>query len=139
MTKAERGTPNDLGRPEFPCVGTNAMRALDPRTLPGRLRNLGSASPAAASDPAVARAKQDVQSALAVLGPLRSNLADYATELDARPWICVSNLPYNVATPIVARFLEEAGVKTADVEVVFDPVWDRSMMSEAARLQTGMF
>jgi len=25
------------------CVGTNAMRALDSRTLPGRLRNLGSA------------------------------------------------------------------------------------------------
>ncbi|MBV8517515.1 MAG: putative Fe-S cluster assembly protein SufT [Acidobacteria bacterium] len=30
------------------------------------------------------------------------------------------------------------GVKQADVEVVFDPVWDRSMMSEAARLQLGM-
>ena len=30
------------------------------------------------------------------------------------------------------------GVKTAEVEVVFDPVWDRSMMSEAARLQLGM-
>lgn len=25
------------------CVGTNALRALDPRTLPGRLRDLGSA------------------------------------------------------------------------------------------------
>ncbi len=25
------------------CVGTNALRALDPRTLPGRLRNLGTA------------------------------------------------------------------------------------------------
>ena len=25
------------------CVGTNAMRALDLRTLPGRLRDLGSA------------------------------------------------------------------------------------------------
>jgi len=30
------------------------------------------------------------------------------------------------------------GVKEANVEVVFDPVWDRSMMSEAARLQLGM-
>ncbi|HEV7241965.1 MAG TPA: putative Fe-S cluster assembly protein SufT [Thermoanaerobaculia bacterium] len=30
------------------------------------------------------------------------------------------------------------GVKKADVDVVFDPVWDRSMMSEAARLQLGM-
>lgn len=25
VTKAERGTPDDLGRPEHPCVGTNAM------------------------------------------------------------------------------------------------------------------
>src|SRR5436189_4793226 len=25
VTKAERGAPNALGRPEFPCVGTNAM------------------------------------------------------------------------------------------------------------------
>ena len=25
VTKAERGTPTALGRPEFPCVGTNAM------------------------------------------------------------------------------------------------------------------
>jgi probable FeS assembly SUF system protein SufT len=29
-------------------------------------------------------------------------------------------------------------LKRADVELVFDPPWDRSMMSEAARLQTGM-
>ncbi|HJT18255.1 MAG TPA: putative Fe-S cluster assembly protein SufT [Thermoanaerobaculia bacterium] len=30
------------------------------------------------------------------------------------------------------------GVKSADVEVVFDPVWDRTMMSDAAKLQLGM-
>jgi probable FeS assembly SUF system protein SufT len=30
------------------------------------------------------------------------------------------------------------GVKGAEVEVVFDPVWDRTMMSEAAKLQLGM-
>jgi probable FeS assembly SUF system protein SufT len=29
-------------------------------------------------------------------------------------------------------------VRTADVELVFDPPWSQSMMSEAARLQTGM-
>ena len=29
-------------------------------------------------------------------------------------------------------------VKRADVELVFDPPWDQSMMSDAARLQTGM-
>jgi len=31
------------------------------------------------------------------------------------------------------------GVKSAEVDVVFDPVWDRSMMSEAAKLQLGMY
>lgn len=30
-------------------------------------------------------------------------------------------------------------VREADVELVFDPPWNASMMSEAARLQTGMF
>ncbi len=30
-------------------------------------------------------------------------------------------------------------VKGADVEVVFDPVWDRSMMSESAKLQLGIW
>jgi metal-sulfur cluster biosynthetic enzyme len=29
-------------------------------------------------------------------------------------------------------------VRKADVELVFDPPWNHSMMSEAARLQTGM-
>jgi metal-sulfur cluster biosynthetic enzyme len=29
-------------------------------------------------------------------------------------------------------------VSKADVELVFDPPWNQSMMSEAARLQTGM-
>ncbi len=29
-------------------------------------------------------------------------------------------------------------VREAEVEVVFDPVWDRSMMSDAAKLQLGM-
>ncbi len=32
-----------------------------------------------------------------------------------------------------------AGVAAAEVEVVWDPVWNPSMMSEAARLQLGMF
>jgi len=32
-----------------------------------------------------------------------------------------------------------AGVTEVDVEIVWDPPWDRSRMSEAARLQLGMF
>jgi FeS assembly SUF system protein len=31
------------------------------------------------------------------------------------------------------------GVTAAEVEVVWDPVWNPSMMSEAAKLQLGMF
>ncbi|PJK00647.1 putative Fe-S cluster assembly protein SufT [Lysobacteraceae bacterium NML91-0213] len=30
-------------------------------------------------------------------------------------------------------------ISEADVELVFDPPWNRSMMSEAARLETGMY
>src|SRR5205814_4711731 len=33
---------------------------------------------------------------------------DYARRLGDGPWACVSNLPYNVATPVVVRVLEEA-------------------------------
>ena len=43
-----------------------------------------------------------------------------------------------LATDVKTKIEALPGVKTADVEVVFDPVWDRSMMSEAARLQLGM-
>jgi len=33
---------------------------------------------------------------------------DFASRLGDRPWLCVSNLPYNVATPVVIRLLERA-------------------------------
>ncbi|HVT45152.1 MAG TPA: putative Fe-S cluster assembly protein SufT [Thermoanaerobaculia bacterium] len=46
--------------------------------------------------------------------------------------------------PVLAADVESKvralpGVRDANVEVVFDPVWDRSMMSEAAKLQLGMW
>jgi RND superfamily putative drug exporter len=47
------------------------------------LRDLGSiTSPLVASDPNVRRAKQDIQRALSEMGPLKTNLTDYTTELD---------------------------------------------------------
>ncbi len=46
------------------------------------LRELGSVSPAAAADPNVAKALANVQSALAELGILKTNVADYSTEFD---------------------------------------------------------
>ena len=36
------------------------------------------------------------------------------------------------------KLLALPGVKEADVQVVLDPAWDQSMMSDAARLQLGL-
>jgi probable FeS assembly SUF system protein SufT len=43
-----------------------------------------------------------------------------------------------LAGDVRSKIVALPSVKDADIEVVFDPVWDRSMMSEAARLQLGM-
>jgi metal-sulfur cluster biosynthetic enzyme len=43
-----------------------------------------------------------------------------------------------LAGDVRSKIMAIPNVRDADVEVVFDPVWDRSMMSEAARLQLGM-
>ena len=43
-----------------------------------------------------------------------------------------------LANDVKSKVESLPGVKRADVEVVFDPVWDRSMMSDAAKLQLGM-
>ena len=40
---------------------------------------------------------------------------------------------------IRARLLEAPNVTEVNVELVFDPPWDRSMMSDEAKLQLGMF
>jgi FeS assembly SUF system protein len=45
------------------------------------------------------------------------------------------SLPGEVKTKVEAV----PGVTTADVELVWDPAWNPSMMTEAARLQLGMF
>jgi probable FeS assembly SUF system protein SufT len=39
---------------------------------------------------------------------------------------------------IEQKVLDIADVKVANVEIVFDPAWESSMMTEAARLQLGM-
>ena len=49
--------------------------------------------------------------------------------------------------PVADMLLEETrhsdilveGVKDAEVELTFDPPWDKSMMSEEARLELGFF
>lgn len=40
---------------------------------------------------------------------------------------------------VEAKIEAVPGVTSAEIEVVWDPVWNPSMMSEAARLQLGMF
>lgn len=43
-----------------------------------------------------------------------------------------------LAGDVRIKLLAIPGIRDANIEVVFDPVWDRAMMSEAARLQLGM-
>lgn len=43
-----------------------------------------------------------------------------------------------LANDIHAKLLSLASVKEADVQLVLDPPWDQSKMSEAARLQLGL-
>ncbi len=43
-----------------------------------------------------------------------------------------------LASDVKSKIESLPGVRNAEVEVVFDPVWDRTMMSEAAKLQLGM-
>lgn len=51
--------------------------------------------------------------------------ADLADLLDDRAWICVSNLPYNVATPVVVRILEEFPHVTRGLVMVQKEVGER--------------
>ncbi|WP_028484432.1 putative Fe-S cluster assembly protein SufT [Thioalkalivibrio sp. ALE17] len=44
-----------------------------------------------------------------------------------------------LANDVRKRVMEVPTVTQASVEMVFDPPWDASRMSEAARLETGMF
>ena len=46
--------------------------------------------------------------------------------------------------PVLAQDVKQKveslpGVEEADIEIVFDPQWNQNMMSEAARLQLGLF
>ena len=44
-----------------------------------------------------------------------------------------------IASDVWQRVMDVPTIEEAHVEVVFDPPWDASRMTEAARLQTGMF
>ncbi|MFL6243146.1 MAG: 16S rRNA (adenine(1518)-N(6)/adenine(1519)-N(6))-dimethyltransferase RsmA [Acidimicrobiia bacterium] len=50
---------------------------------------------------------------------------DFDALLGAGPWSCVSNLPYNVATPVVIRLLEETPSVTSGLVMVQREVAER--------------
>jgi 16S rRNA (adenine1518-N6/adenine1519-N6)-dimethyltransferase len=50
---------------------------------------------------------------------------DFGSLLDTSRWRCVSNLPYNVATPVVVRLLEEAPSVASALVMVQREVGDR--------------
>jgi 16S rRNA (adenine1518-N6/adenine1519-N6)-dimethyltransferase len=50
---------------------------------------------------------------------------DFGSLLDTGRWRCVSNLPYNVATPVVVRLLEEAPSVASALVMVQREVGDR--------------
>ena len=50
---------------------------------------------------------------------------DFGDLLGAGPWSCVSNLPYNVATPVVIRLLEEVPSVTSGLVMVQREVAER--------------
>ena len=55
---------------------------------------------------------------------------------------CIPELVLLVADMLVEEVNEAAiveGVKSANVELTFEPPWDKSMMSEEARLELGFF
>ncbi|MSO78897.1 MAG: 16S rRNA (adenine(1518)-N(6)/adenine(1519)-N(6))-dimethyltransferase RsmA [Acidimicrobiia bacterium] len=58
---------------------------------------------------------------------------DFA-ELRDENWLCVSNLPYNVATPVVARLLEEAPQMTRMLLMVQREVGERLVASPGSRI-----
>jgi putative drug exporter of the RND superfamily len=72
LTEADRNSDTRLNDPL-----NRAQSAVQ-----SALRNLGTVSPAAAADPQVQRARSDIQRALAELGPLKTNVTDYSTELN---------------------------------------------------------
>ncbi len=57
---------------------------------------------------------------------------DFAALRDG-PWSCVSNLPYNVATPVVARILEEAPAVTRVLVMIQREVGERLVAAPGSR------
>jgi 16S rRNA (adenine1518-N6/adenine1519-N6)-dimethyltransferase len=58
---------------------------------------------------------------------------DFAIRLDGGPWSCVSNLPYNVATPVLMRLLEDVPQVTRFLVMVQREVGERLAAAPGSR------
>ena len=58
---------------------------------------------------------------------------DFAARLDGGDWSCVSNLPYNVATPVLLRLLEEVPQVTRFLVMVQREVGERLAAAPGSR------
>jgi len=75
------------------------------------------------------------------LGLIYDVRVEPAGEVAVRMTLTAPSCPAAQELPqqVEARVAAVPGVTAATVEVVFDPPWDTSRMSEAAKLQLGMF
>jgi len=74
------------------------------------------------------------------LGLIYGVEVDPSGTVDVKMTLTSPNCPAAIELPsqVEAKVRSVPGVMDARVEVVFDPPWDPSRMSEAARLQLGM-
>ena len=75
------------------------------------------------------------------LGLIYKLKVDDAGRVDVAMTLTAPGCPVAQTFPgtVEQRVREVAGVTDAHVEIVWDPPWDQSRMSEVARLQLGMF
>ena len=53
--------------------------------------------------------------------------------------LLITFLSFSIAQDVEQKVINLPGINDVLVEIVWEPVWDRSMMSEDAQLKLGMF
>jgi probable FeS assembly SUF system protein SufT len=152
LLRVDEKSANAIGKGPLPAPGTDAASAADPAAGPA------GGSPASQPGHGLAGSIEDrVWAALRTCydPEIPVNIVDlglvYTCEVTELPdggnRVVIQmtlTAPGCGMGPVLAgdvktKVEEIAGVRQADVEVVFDPQWDQNMMTEAARLQLGLF
>ncbi len=71
----------------------------------------------------------------------------YTIDIGENGKVCITMTLTNPNCPVADSIPEDvrqavlhiAGVRTVDIKLVFDPPWDKNMMSDAAMLELGLF